>query len=66
MSLYNHTVDVTVWDSKDKVSVKARTDRPKAFRLPSISEVDFPGRGVSARINILGLMSLYWFDKQCT
>lgn len=29
-----HKVTVRVWDSKEKLSFKARNDRPKAFRLP--------------------------------
>ncbi|XP_058646964.1 uncharacterized protein cfap92 [Onychostoma macrolepis] len=34
IKLASHKITVRVWDSKDKVSFKARNDRPKAFRLP--------------------------------
>lgn len=32
--MYNHTLELKIWDTKDKVSPRARFDRPKAFRLP--------------------------------
>ena len=35
LSLYNHTVTVRLWNTSDKLSPKARFDRPKAFRLPA-------------------------------
>ena len=47
ISLYNHTINLRLWDGKDKVSSRARTDRPKAFRLPSGAEAATFGRGVS-------------------
>lgn len=28
-------MELKIWDTKDKVSPRARFDRPKAFRLPS-------------------------------
>ncbi|XP_070192982.1 uncharacterized protein [Littorina saxatilis] len=34
LKLYNHTLELRVWDTKDKCSTRARFDRPKAFRLP--------------------------------
>lgn len=34
IKMASHKVTVRVWDSKDKISFKARNDRPKAFRLP--------------------------------
>ncbi|XP_043934019.1 uncharacterized protein KIAA1257 homolog [Protopterus annectens] len=34
IKLLSHKVIFKVWDTKDKVSAKARFDRPKAFRLP--------------------------------
>ena len=34
MKLYDHTVNLHVWDSKEKLATRARFDRPKAFRLP--------------------------------
>ncbi|GFO44998.1 hypothetical protein PoB_007150300 [Plakobranchus ocellatus] len=34
LRMFNHTVELRVWDTKDKCSTRARFDRPKAFRLP--------------------------------
>jgi len=34
LDMFNHTVNVRIWDTKDKVSVRAKFDRPKVFRLP--------------------------------
>ena len=34
LKLYDHTLELRVWDTKDKCSTRARFDRPKAFRLP--------------------------------
>ncbi len=32
--LTNHVIELRIWDTRDKLSAKARFDRPKAFRLP--------------------------------
>ena len=45
--LHGHEIDVKLWDAREKVSSKARGDRPKAFRLPSDTDIKFPGQGVS-------------------
>ena len=34
LDLYDHTLEVRVWNIKSKLSARARYDRPKAFRLP--------------------------------
>ncbi|XP_073667950.1 uncharacterized protein cfap92 [Paramisgurnus dabryanus] len=34
IKMASHIITVKVWEGKDKVSFKARNDRPKAFRLP--------------------------------
>ena len=34
LDMFTHTVNVRFWDTKDKVSVRAKFDRPKVFRLP--------------------------------
>ncbi|XP_067683346.1 uncharacterized protein [Haliotis asinina] len=34
LKMFNHKIELRVWDTKDKVSTRARFDRPKAFRLP--------------------------------
>ena len=35
LDLYNHVLEVRVWNTKTKLSARARYDRPKAFRLPA-------------------------------
>ena len=35
LQLFSHNMDLKIWDTKDKVSPRARFDRPKAFRLPA-------------------------------
>ena len=34
LELYDHVIEVHVWNSKSKVSARAKYDRPKAFRIP--------------------------------
>lgn len=38
LELYDHIVEVRVWNTKDKLSARARYDRPKALRLPAPSK----------------------------
>ena len=33
-ALFDHTLEVRVWNTKSKLSPRAKFDRPKAFRLP--------------------------------
>ena len=40
LKMFSHKVELKVWDTKDKVSAKARFDRPKAFRLPQSKASD--------------------------
>lgn len=40
LRMFKHKVELKVWDTRDKVSVKARFDRPKAFRLPNTKGTD--------------------------
>lgn len=35
LQLFSHSMELKIWDTKDKVSPRARFDRPKAFRLPA-------------------------------
>ncbi|KAG9483675.1 hypothetical protein GDO78_009544 [Eleutherodactylus coqui] len=37
-----HQIHVRMWSSKDKVSAKARFDRPKAFRVSTVKQGDEP------------------------
>ena len=40
--MFDHTLELKFWDSRDKVCPKARFDRPKSFKfpLPKESEED--------------------------
>ena len=40
--LTNHVIELRIWDTRDKLSAKARFDRPKAFRLPQAK----PGKAI--------------------
>lgn len=42
LGLYDHTLEVRVWNSKSKLSARARYDRPKAFRLPAPTAKKIP------------------------
>ena len=35
LGLFSHSMELKIWDTKDKVSPRARFDRPKAFRIPA-------------------------------
>ena len=35
LQLFSHSMELKIWDTKDKVSPRARFDRPKAFRIPA-------------------------------
>ena len=34
LKMFNHSLELKIWDSKERVSPRARFDRPKAFKLP--------------------------------
>lgn len=34
LKLYDHTLEVKLWNTKEKLAPRARFDRPRAFRLP--------------------------------
>ena len=42
LQLFGHTMNLKIWDTKDKVSPRARFDRPKAFRIPASRGPDDP------------------------
>ena len=42
LQLFSHSMEFKIWDTKDKVSPRARFDRPKAFRLPGLRGPDDP------------------------
>ena len=35
LRLFSHSMELKIWDTKDRVSPRARFDRPKAFRIPA-------------------------------
>lgn len=37
-----HQIHVKMWSTKDKVSAKARFDRPKAFRVSTVKQGEDP------------------------
>uniref|UniRef100_A0A9J8DAL0 Si:dkey-57n24.6 n=1 Tax=Cyprinus carpio carpio TaxID=630221 RepID=A0A9J8DAL0_CYPCA len=52
IKLASHKITVRVWDSKDKVSFKARNDRPKAFRLPQERTGEDPEQMVGRKMSV--------------
>ncbi|KAK3601780.1 hypothetical protein CHS0354_016147 [Potamilus streckersoni] len=34
LKMFTHTVEVRIWDTKDKLSTRAKFDRPKIFKFP--------------------------------
>ena len=44
LELYGHTLEVRLWNTRDRVAARARFDRPKAFRLP-VPKRDEEGEG---------------------
>ena len=40
LKLYTHTLELRIWDTKDKVGTRAKFDRPKFFGLSNVK----PGR----------------------
>ena len=36
LRMFDHIIELNIWNTKEKVSTKARFDRPKAFYLPRI------------------------------
>ena len=40
LKMFKHDFELKIWDTKDKVSARARFDRPKAFRLPATKAAD--------------------------
>ena len=53
LKLFSHSLEIRIWDTKDKVSPRARFDRPKAFRIPVLrGQEDSEGsRGVQEMIS---------------
>lgn len=72
LRMFNHKCEMKFWDTKDKVSAKARFDRPKAFRLPAPKapdEVDLDSvrslLSLEGKINMyLGLSSVMNLDRK--
>ncbi|XP_043107600.1 uncharacterized protein cfap92 [Puntigrus tetrazona] len=59
IKLASHKITVRVWDSKDKVSFKAKNDRPKAFRLPQERTGEHPEQMGGIRKMICEMRAVY-------
>ena len=69
--MFNHSLDLKIWDAKEKVAPRARFDRPKAFKMPQMraseeSEIEhmkklisMPLKDVQTDIGIPSLISIY-------
>ncbi|XP_052781235.1 uncharacterized protein LOC128217855 isoform X2 [Mya arenaria] len=38
LKLHTHTLELRLWDTKDKIGMRAKFDRPKLFKLPSLKQ----------------------------
>ena len=56
LDIFNHSLELRIWDSKDKVSPRARFDRPKAFRLPAGQENDEDAGNHGGSFNVRALV----------
>ena len=56
LQLYNHTLEVRLWNTKEKLAPRARFDRPRAFRLPipTEEEEEEEGHGRPDRFPVVG------------
>ncbi|RXN19863.1 putative protein KIAA1257-like [Labeo rohita] len=59
IKMASHKITVRVWDSKDKVSFKARNDRPKAFRLPQERSGEDPDQMGGIRKIVCEMRAIY-------
>lgn len=48
LDLYQHSVEVRVWNSRDKLSARARYDQPRAVRLPATAARKGRGSGAES------------------
>ncbi|TRY91505.1 hypothetical protein DNTS_029475, partial [Danionella cerebrum] len=62
IKMTSHKIVVRVWESKDKVSFKAKNDRPKAFRIPQESSGDDPVQNGGIKKMVCKMRATY--DKQ--
>ncbi|KAH3893051.1 hypothetical protein DPMN_017190 [Dreissena polymorpha] len=38
LKLYNHTLELRIWDTKDKVQTRVKFERPRLFKLPALKQ----------------------------
>ncbi|KAL5013481.1 hypothetical protein ScPMuIL_007751 [Solemya velum] len=50
LKLFNHSLELRIWDTKDKVGTRARFDRPKLFKIPQTKQDD-EEKGVRAIVS---------------
>ncbi|XP_067287562.1 uncharacterized protein cfap92 [Pseudorasbora parva] len=66
IKMASHKVTVRVWDSKDKISFKARNDRPKAFRLPQERSEEDPDQMGGIRKMLFKMRDIYEKENRRT
>ncbi|KAK7127703.1 hypothetical protein R3I93_020321 [Phoxinus phoxinus] len=66
IKMASHKVTVRVWDSKDKLSFKARNDRPKAFRLPQERSAEDPDQMGGIRKMVFKMRAIYEKENRRT
>lgn len=53
LQMFSHSMELKIWDTKDKVSPRARFDRPKAFRIPASRGPEDPENSSSGGVQQL-------------
>lgn len=62
LKLYNHTLELRIWDTKDKVGTRAKFDRPKLSKLPTSKQDDSDEMG--GVMNMVMVQSQNFIDMQ--
>ena len=56
LRMFSHTLELKMWDTKDRVSPRARFDRPKAFKLPpSKGNEEYDIEGIKKMLKLQGV-----------
>ncbi|KAG1949676.1 hypothetical protein F2P79_011508 [Pimephales promelas] len=66
IKMASHKVTIRVWDSKDKLSFKARNDRPKAFRLPQERSGEDSDQMGGIRMMVFNMRAIYEKENRRT
>ena len=68
LQLYDHTLEVRLWNAREKVTPRARFDRPRAFRLPTATATAAPsvdGTGPGGRPDKFSLVGQQMERPSC-